>query len=258
MNVKPVQDVNFPAFTTSLIEGVFETIQNNHLMQIKSYSDLLAATSLSLEEFASQGANEVPDESVLEFLQRPFDLYKLATPSTDPADYNTIDAWLQDASGTLEVLTDDSYTDLDELLEYGNKTPDVKANANVDYLMQWVRENLASANLLPLQEMVKMGMQRIVTDEILIKTRLRFKASDSALSTSKNYQSTYGSKAFNVGGNAFFKTKKFGINISAGYSTVKTSVNTANNTSQNGSSADLNMMGYVKIKAHTDYKPLSS
>lgn len=250
MNTRIIQDVNFPEFTSSLIQGVFETIQNNHLVQIKSYSDLLKATSESISDFASNNYLNVPDESVAEFLARPLEL----VDSTSSPTYLTIDEWIQIGLPDLEVTSLDS---LNEVLAYESAVP-IANTTTIDLVMTAVRKKIASENHFSLVEMVKMGMQRVVTDEILIKTRLTFKATDRSFDTANSSTAAYGSKGFNIGGRLSFRTKKFGAFLSGGYSNVRTTVNTSNHSRTNSSNTNVNLLGYVKIKAHTDYQPLSA
>lgn len=256
MNTQIIQDVDFPKFTSSLIQGVFETIQDNHLAQIKSYSELVKATAMNLSTFISNNYITVPNESVYAFLQNPISLKDTST--TSPKTFSTIDEWVQASTtpGTLIALSD--YTQLNALLNVGSTSPAISSSSTIDQLMIAIRKKIASDNFSALQEMVKMGMQRVVTDKILIKTRLSFKATDFSLDAKNQTSSTYGTKAFNVSGNAYYRGKRFGASIGAGYSSVKTTVNTSNHSSQNSNIANLNLLGYVKIEAHTDYQPLSA
>lgn len=255
--VNPVRDINFPEFTSSLIQGVFETIQNNHLIQIKSYSELLKATAESLETFTSNNYLSVPDESVYEFLNRPIEL--ITVPTASGTTYLTIDEWVK-ASSTPPDLLDldtDSYTSLNEFLSLEDSTKQIKDSSTVDDLMTAIRKKIASENYYSLKEMVKMGMLRIVSDKITIKTRLTFNSQTYSKDTSNASETNYGSKGFNIGGNASYRRLPFGINLAAGYKKVSTTVNTTNQSSINTSSANLNLFGYVKIEARTDYQSIS-
>ncbi len=259
ITVVPVQDVNFPEFTSSLIRGVFETIQDNHLAQVKSYSELLAATAQTLKEFAAANYQDIPNEAVLEFIQKSFEL----TKSDDSVTYANIDEWFIASENTpddkLEALKADSYTALNEQLtptDFDESAID--ADSTKDEVMVAIRKKIAALNQASLKEMVKMGMLRIVTDNICIKTRLRFKSEESAVHTSERASRTYGRRAFNISGSTGFAARAFGFKLKGGYSSVRTTVNTSNSTSANSSSSELNLLGYVKINAHTDYKPLSA
>lgn len=65
--------VDFPAFVSSLIKGVFQAIVNTSIEQMKAYGKLVAAVSKSLDKFRDEN---VSDNEARDYLLKRFpDLY---------------------------------------------------------------------------------------------------------------------------------------------------------------------------------------
>ena len=259
INTKIVHDVDFPKFTGNLISNVFTTIQQNHLDQINSYKELV--TAMNDINFVDNNYLKVSDEAIMDFISQDFELKN--NDSDNPIDYISIKNWFDATEDEVTYnLNAESYTKINKLFS-GIKVDgtDVIINDETikEYVLIAVRKFLVKENQSSIKEMVKIGMLRIVTEKITLKTKLTFDASESTYDFSNDTKSEYGSKGFNIGGGLSYKNEKKGIAafISGGYSNVKTTVNSSYSSSSNSSSNIVNLLGYVKIEARSDYQSLS-
>jgi hypothetical protein len=75
-----LQGVNFPAFITALVKGVFEAIVESSIRQMRAYGDLVASATKAVHDFARENVTdnagrswlcaEYPDELGLTFVDR--------------------------------------------------------------------------------------------------------------------------------------------------------------------------------------------
>jgi hypothetical protein len=75
-----LQEVDFPAFVTALVNGVFEAIVDSSIRQMRAYGDLVASATKTVDDFARDNLTddagrswlcaEYPDELVLTFVGR--------------------------------------------------------------------------------------------------------------------------------------------------------------------------------------------
>lgn len=77
------QEVDFPAFVSSLLKGVFEAIVNVSIDQMKAYGKLVAAVSKSVDKFRDENVSE--NEARDHLLKRFPDLHLATTAKKKPA-----------------------------------------------------------------------------------------------------------------------------------------------------------------------------
>jgi len=80
---KLTQEVDFTAFVSSLIKGVFEAIVNVSIDQMKAYGKLVAAVSKSVDEFRDENVSENDARDYL--LKRAPALHLATTAKKKPA-----------------------------------------------------------------------------------------------------------------------------------------------------------------------------
>ena len=71
------QEVDFPAFVSSLLKGVFDAVVNDSIEQMKAYGKLVAAVSKSIDKFADENVSE---NEARDHLLKRFPPLHLATP----------------------------------------------------------------------------------------------------------------------------------------------------------------------------------
>jgi hypothetical protein len=143
--------IDFPNFVTSLITGVFQSIQTSNIQQLQAFSDLMEATSGTLDDFAS---TQITDGRALAWAAGRFPVFTTqgegdaARLALRPDAEMPPDAELGRVLGASasEVRTIDS-SDL-------NGT-----------LLPIVRRKLARDRQSMLSTMILMGLQRVVVDD---------------------------------------------------------------------------------------------
>lgn len=80
---KLTQQVDFPAFVSSLIKDVFQAIVDTSIEQMKAYGKLIAAVAKSLDKFSDEN---ISDNEARDYLEKRFpDLFTASTAKAKPA-----------------------------------------------------------------------------------------------------------------------------------------------------------------------------
>jgi len=162
-----VQTVDFPAFVSGLIHGVFQAIVDASIQQMHAYGELLAATAKSVDEFAQDDVTA--DQARDHLVQRhPRDV-RITT----------------DGQGNRRLALTDQGSESGALARYsqdGRTTPDLSDPESEAALLSNVRLQLARSRMKLLAMMVLMGINRIVVTNGRINAKVIFdvKASDQA------------------------------------------------------------------------------
>jgi hypothetical protein len=153
-------ELDFPAFVSSLVHGTFDAMVDSSIRQMKSFADLVAAVSKPLEQFTQENvtANQARDHLVE---QHPRDVMLVG----------------QDGEFTLApVPKGDDAEPPAWLAEYGHEGAELTAELLEQEVLPAAREKVAKARLQTLSTMVLLGMNRIVIKDGTIGARLRFRA----------------------------------------------------------------------------------
>jgi len=258
-----VRDVNFPEFTASLITGVFEALQNNHMAQIEAYSDLLAKTSQTLSGYIKQNSNDVSGEEVLGLLSETLPIPLEVQSSNDT--FASLGEWYdsEKTDGKLKTLKPGSKSNLGVFLQVKDSLGNTVENDSAEMenistrqeLVQAVRYRIAAQRYDVLSQMVRLGMMRLVVDKGEIKTRVTFNVTESKLDTEVVNDLSVKSKSWGVGGGL----KLFGgkLNLSGGYRSASTTVRAVNQQTVDMQNINIDLFGSVNIQFKTDYFPLN-
>ncbi len=158
-----VQEVNFTRFVTELVDGVFHSIVQSSMDQMKAYGELVKSVVSSLNEFRDENVsvNQGRDHLVSRFPN----LFQISVMDDQPrvtARDGAEFADLPDFAG--EFGLDEEITDIDE------ETIEQK-------LVPAARDSLAQSRQKLLATMVLMGINRIVVTDGRINAKVRFKFS---------------------------------------------------------------------------------
>jgi hypothetical protein len=150
--------IDFPGFVTSLITGVFQSVQTSNIQQLQAFSDLLEAVSGSLGDFA---ATQITDERARAWAAGRFPQLAIEgegegahlalKPNTEPPPAQDVARILEAKPGEVRSLDGD---DVDGTL------------------VPLVRRKLARDRQSMLSTMILMGMQRIVVDDGFIQASM--------------------------------------------------------------------------------------
>lgn len=246
-----IDEIGFPEFTTKLISDVFDALIAADIRQQQAFIELVQATSKTLTSFINDTEDDIGPAEVMQLLS------KLLPPVTQDASAApskvAVDAELtsEDADALNEGLAVPGVDGDNKVAELG--TLDA---AGYDALLAAAAKRIAANKYDMLQQMVKMGMVRLVVDNGLIETRLNFRAHESDYLRNNSSDTRRSKFDFRA------KAKTGGLLsawVKASASTAYTSmhVSTASSSSSSSSSVDVQIMGGVRINFHTDYQPLN-
>jgi hypothetical protein len=257
-------EIGFPEFTAKLVKDVFDALLGATLRQMEAYSQLVAATAKTLEEYVSENKHLVSGEEVWDWLTT-----NLPGPAKDVAAYP--DNYPPEAHATLVwkgvqlnseeqqkiksaiKLRDGEGLNLDnQKLQENNQGQ----NYGVIGITDKVREIIAGNRYTFLKEMVRMGIIRLVVDYGEIETKLTFTTYGE--STALRTASSYNTKSFGVTGSlqtgkAINKWVK--VSAAANYSSL--SVRTTSSIDRDVSGSKVDIYARVFIRFKSDYQALS-
>lgn len=158
-----VKEVNFPAFVSSLVKGVFNAVVDASIQQMKAYGELVNSVAMSLSDFVDQHTDVAEGQKHL--AKKYPNIFEMT-------------------SGKLKVKDDyDSDSMPDFQAELGTDAP-VEDLADEDALQKLVvaaRTEIARGRQQLLATTILMGINRIVVTDgrINAKVSFNFTASDS-------------------------------------------------------------------------------
>lgn len=155
-------ELDFPAFVSSLVHGTFDAIVDSSIRQMEAYADLISAVSKPLDEFTQENVtlNQARDWMVEQY---PIDVglveenggFSIAPTATGDDDFTEAPSWLAD---------------------YGHENEPLSQEFLEETILPIAREKIAQQRLSSLATMVLMGMQRVIVKDGTIAARLRFRA----------------------------------------------------------------------------------
>jgi hypothetical protein len=183
-----IQGVNFPAFVSGLVEGVFHSIVKSSIEQMEAYGKLVADVSKSLNQFRDDNttANQGRDHLVEQFP----DIFQLQMPGED----DPFGGGFGDAAPTGPRVT------LREGVDERQAMARVNASLPLDKPITKIDDELVEALLVPaaqtqlatgrqqlLATMVMMGINRIVVTDGKIQAKVMF---DFQAKDTRRYQAS--------------------------------------------------------------------
>ena len=156
-------ELDFPAFVSSLVHGTFDAMVDSSIRQMQSFADLVAAVSKPLEQFTQENVtiNQARDYLVE---QHPRDVMLVG----------------QDGDFSLAPVPKGEDSEAPSwLADYGHEGAELSAEFLEQEVLPAAREKVARARLQTLSTMVLLGMNRIVIKDGSIGARLRFRAAAS-------------------------------------------------------------------------------
>jgi hypothetical protein len=164
--------IDFPGFVTSLITGVFQSIQTSSIQQLQAFSDLLGAVNATTSDFAT---TQITDARAAAWLAEHFSVFAVET------DGDGVRVTLR--SGAEMPAADQLARTLEATTSEVRSVDEGDLNES---LLPLVRRKLARDRQAMLSTMVLMGLQRVVVDDghIQASMDLRVDARSTAEQTS--------------------------------------------------------------------------
>ncbi len=159
-----VKTVDFPAFVSGLVSGVFNAVVDASIQQMRAYGELLAAAAKSVDQFAMDHTND--DQARNRLVQR----------------YPSALTVRREGGSAKLAMRDDYDGDLNVGADYGVADVDLEDPDGERKLLAAVRHEMAAQNQQMMATMVLLGIHRIVITNGRINAKVVFdiRASDEA------------------------------------------------------------------------------
>jgi hypothetical protein len=172
-------EIGFPEFTAKLVKDVFDALLAATLRQMEAYSELVAATAKTLQDYVEENKQLVSGEEVWDWLVKnlPGPAASVTNPQPEDATLVRVGVKLTEDQNTKEI------TKIREKLNWTTQNWNPQVDNNKQYQLQEaditnitgrVREIIAGNRYTLLKEMVRMGIIRLVVDYGEIETKLTF------------------------------------------------------------------------------------
>ena len=161
-----VDTVDFPAFVSGLIQGVFQSIVDASIQQMRAYSELMAATAKSVDQFAR---DHITDAQARDFVRNRFPSLVQLSPGED--------------GGAPRLSISEDAEDTSELAKLvGTTSVDLSDSEQEQKFVNAARLEMARSRQQTMALMVLLGINRIVVTNGRINAKVVFdmKASDVA------------------------------------------------------------------------------
>jgi hypothetical protein len=236
-----VQKVDFPAFVSGLVNGVFKAVVDASIEQMKAYGELLAATAKTVDQFAS---DHITEGQARDYIANRYpSAVQVDTSGEGGAKLKPVEG---EAAGAV---------DLGKAFNVG-KDVDLSDEASELALVNAAKLEMARSRQQLMATMVLLGINRIVVTNGQINAKVIFdmRADDSAKRKAKaemyDEQKSHaeaGAVAFGWGGAAY---------ANAGTSHVATVGSAVDDTSESKAEVKANLSGEVKLNFKSETFPL--
>jgi hypothetical protein len=158
-----LEAIDFPGFVASLLTGTFQAIVDSSAQQVRSYAELVASLTQSLEQFSAENVNE--DQAREKLAQQyPKDLVLVYPP-----------AGVQGAAKLLPRGEAEGSSP-EWLKKYGLEGEELTAELTDGALVAAGRKQVGEDRLQTLATMVLMGINRVVVSDGDVRAKLQFHA----------------------------------------------------------------------------------
>jgi len=251
-------EIGFPEFTAKLLKDVFDALLAATLRQMEAYSELVAATAKTLQEYVAENKQLVSGEEVWDWLVK-----NLPGPAASvAANPKPEDATLVRVGVSFDLSKNAERAQLQKIHDKVNYPATMPTSGSVildenavNTITDKVRQIIAGNRYTLLKEMVRMGIIRLVVDYGEIETRLTFTTYGESLAqrtaTSLN-TSAFAATANVQTGKAISKWVE--VSAAANYSSV--SVRTTSSIDRDVSGSKVDIYARVFIRFKSDYQAL--
>jgi len=247
-----LNEIGFPEFTAKLVKDVFDALLAATLRQMEAYSELVAATAKTLQEYVAENRQLVSGEEVWDWLVK-----NLPGPAASvAADPKPEDATLVRTGVT---LSEDETRKIREKIGLpetwsprGTDPSNSLSSDDINTITDKVREIIAGNRYTLLKEMVRMGIIRLVVDYGEIETKLIFTTYGE--SQQLKAASAYQSRAFSISGGVSARLKVVQASVAASYTSVSVRTTSSIDREVSGSKVDIYARVFIRFKS--DYVTL--
>lgn len=250
-------EIGFVEFTSRLITSVFDAVIDAHVQQTEAYMALLNSVSQSLQEYVNNTKDDIALADVSAFLsvvsELPADQLKILTGESPVPASNAPD------------LNPAALTKLNTLIALpaaANLTNAIAANTKLDTVgVKSIRDAIAgriAANRYTLlQEMVRLGILRLIVDHGVVETKMTFNTYQRASNVNRDSRFAGSTDTFGAGAGLVGAPGPAAVGGGFASSSTDISVSTASNVHRDASGSSTNVFGRVEIHFKTDFAPLN-
>jgi hypothetical protein len=200
-----VEAVDFPKFVSGLIEGVYTSIVQSTIKQMKEFQRFIEAVSKSVDQFAK---DHITQGQASNFLQSAF-------PSALQTD---------DSSGQLKYADGLDDADKPDLKSYLNMKDDadLEDEDGQQKILYAAQLKMAAQRQHQLTTMLLMGLQRIVVTDGEIKASVQFDVKGKDFAQRDSYTSAYDARTQSDSDSSFWGTSSnVDTKVSTSFADVK-------------------------------------
>ena len=256
-----VKKVDFPKFVSGLIEGVFTSIVDSTLRQMRAYGELLANVAKTVDQFAQDNIteNNARDWLVERFpgsleLDTEAASGSFAEGDAPPEPQPKVVVKGEDPEEALRAIS--------TALNLPKPITDISDPTTEAELVRQAKLQIARGRQQLLASMVMLGINRIVVTDGLINAKVVFdlRASDQAQrhSTASMYDRASSSLATSskIGYGSWFSPVSASARIDARSDHVATVQSSVDDNSESKAEVKAKLTGEVRVNFKSDYLPL--
>jgi hypothetical protein len=254
-----LNEIGFPEFTAKLVKDVFDALLAATLRQMEAYSELVAATAKTLQDYVAENRELVSGEEVWDWLVKnlPGPAESVAENPT-PEDATLVRVGVGLTEDEIKKIRDKTGLTTSDWNGPSGENNKLEKD-DVDTITDKVREIIAGNRYTLLKEMVRMGIIRLVVDYGEIETKLIFTTYGE--SQQLKAASAYQSRVFSGRVSARFISadvsacpKVVLASVAASYTSV--SVRTTSSIDRDVSGSKVDIYARVFIRFKSDYVTL--
>lgn len=155
-----LREVNFPAFVSELVQGVFQAVVDASIQQMKAYGELVQSVTMSLNEFRDQNVTE---NQARDHLSKKYSTLMQV---------NIVDG--RPRMGLKPGADDSDLPNFREELGLSEDITSLDEDTIEEQLVPAARNDLARSRQSLLATMLLMGINRIIVTDGKINAKLRF------------------------------------------------------------------------------------
>lgn len=267
--VKQLEDIKFPEFTSKLITDTFDALINANVRQLESYLELFKTVNQGLTKYINDTKNDVPADKIIDFLIN-------VVPSDNPENPEEAKELTKVKIGG--ELSPDDATKLNKAIKITKKPGDDPDDAPAENpgehpdeeipqgtideskykaIIDAVAKRISADKFDMLKFIMNQALLRLVVDSGEIETKLTFNTVGTQSSEQVEERRNEITTNRNVNARGWGTFGYGFLRGSGSYNSTTLTVNTLNQKNTDSANTDISIFGHVKIHFKTDYSPLN-
>ena len=252
-----IGEIGFPEFTAKLVTDVFDALVAANIRQTEAYIELVNDVANGLSAYINKTRDDIGGEEILQFLALVVPPADASGDSEEPTKIKSGGTISGEESTKLQkALEIQGDTSNDNVVPKDQEDPVAIDDTLYNKILEAVANRIAANKYTLLEEMVKLGILRLVVENGVIETRLTFSSYEYSFAKSKSTAYNRKNFAFRAKARTSGLTSLF-MKASASTSYNSLAISTAEKVNQDRSGSRVSVFGRVQINFKTDYLPLN-